>query len=585
MKKAVVLLQVLLVCLMVVAQAPDKMSYQAVIRTANGALVTNQTIGMRISLVQGSVSGTVVYVETQAPMTNENGLVTLEIGAGTTTDQFSTIDWSKGPYFVKVETDPTGGTNYSIVGTSQLLSVPYAFAAKTAESISATAQPTVSLPPLSDVRTNTATLAGLVNGKGFSTTVTFEWGSTPSYGNQSTPDPNPVTGNQDVLVSTTLTNLQPSTTYHYRLKAVNAVNVSYSNDKTFTTQKSAAQVSTISLTAVKAFSASAGGYISSDGGSAITDRGICYSTNASPTVSDNHVSNGGGVGSFSVNLTGLLSATKYYVRAYATNAIGTTYGNELTFTTKDGVVPLTTTTVSNITGSTATSGGFIQDDGGDPITACGICWDTLPAPTVALPTKTVQTVSSGSFTSALSGLEVGRTYYVRAYATNGLGTSYGNMLTFTVAAIGTRYDNGIVFYVDSTGKHGLVCAEYDQVGVGNGIAWSNGTQVVTGATGTAIGTGKANTLAIVNTLGAGTYAAKFCYDMEPAGTWFLPSKDELQLMYTVVKLNNYSIFHGYYWSSTELNASQAWEMTFANGTGLFTDKNDATRLLRAVKEF
>ena len=123
----------------VFAQAPEKMSYQAVIRDASDNLVTNQTVGMQISILQGSASGTAVYVETQTPTTNANGLLSIEIGAGTVqSGDFTTIDWASGPYFIKTETDPTGGTSYTIIGTSQLLSVPYALHAKTAESVSGT---------------------------------------------------------------------------------------------------------------------------------------------------------------------------------------------------------------------------------------------------------------------------------------------------------------------------------------------------------------------------------------------------------------------------------------------------------------
>jgi len=119
------------------AQAPEKMSYQAVIRDAANALVANQTVGMRISILQTTATGTAVYVETQTPTTNINGLVSLEIGTGTViTGTFANINWANGPYFIKTETDPTGGTNYTITGTSQLLSTPYALHAKTAESIS-----------------------------------------------------------------------------------------------------------------------------------------------------------------------------------------------------------------------------------------------------------------------------------------------------------------------------------------------------------------------------------------------------------------------------------------------------------------
>lgn len=109
------------------AQAPQKMSYQAVIRKADGSLVVNTSVGIKISILQGSASGTASYVETQTTNTNANGLATLAIGGGTpVAGTFAAINWASGTYFIKTETDPTGGTNYTISGTSQLLSVPYA---------------------------------------------------------------------------------------------------------------------------------------------------------------------------------------------------------------------------------------------------------------------------------------------------------------------------------------------------------------------------------------------------------------------------------------------------------------------------
>ena len=132
MKKLYTLLTSLLITSALFAQAPEKMSYQAVVRDANNALIMNQAVGMKIQILQGSVSGTTVYEETQTPTSNDNGLITLEIGTGTiVSGMFGSIDWSSGPYFIKTETDPTGATNYTISGTSQLMSVPYALYAKT----------------------------------------------------------------------------------------------------------------------------------------------------------------------------------------------------------------------------------------------------------------------------------------------------------------------------------------------------------------------------------------------------------------------------------------------------------------------
>src|SRR5690554_999748 len=136
MKKIITVCAVLLMTASVFAQAPEKMSYQAVVRDGSNALVSSTAVGMQISILQGSASGTAVYVETQTPTSNANGLVSLEIGAGTVVSgTFNTIDWANGPYFIKTETDPTGGTSYTITSTSQLLSVPYALHAKTAESV------------------------------------------------------------------------------------------------------------------------------------------------------------------------------------------------------------------------------------------------------------------------------------------------------------------------------------------------------------------------------------------------------------------------------------------------------------------
>ncbi len=137
MRKLFTILVAVLLTATVWAQSPEKMSYQAVIRDASDNLITDTQIGMQISILQGSASGTAVYVETQVPTTNANGLVSLEIGAGTVeSGDFATIDWANGPYFIKTETAVEAPlTTYTITGTSQLLSVPYALHAKTAESV------------------------------------------------------------------------------------------------------------------------------------------------------------------------------------------------------------------------------------------------------------------------------------------------------------------------------------------------------------------------------------------------------------------------------------------------------------------
>ena len=134
MKKIYSLLVAIIFSSQLFAQAPNKMSYQAVIRNSSNTLVVNKSIGMQVSILQGSVTGTTVYVERQTPTTNANGLATIEIGTGTiVSGSFSSINWANGPYFIKTEADINGGTVYTISGTSELMSVPYAlFAANSA---------------------------------------------------------------------------------------------------------------------------------------------------------------------------------------------------------------------------------------------------------------------------------------------------------------------------------------------------------------------------------------------------------------------------------------------------------------------
>jgi len=139
MKKIFALFTAILLMATLWAQSPDKMSYQAVIRDLSDNLITDTQIGMQISILQGTANGTPVYAETQEPRTNANGLVSIEIGTGTTNDDFASIDWTNGPYFIETKkaiAPPL--TNYTITGTSQLLSVPYALYAKTAGRVTGT---------------------------------------------------------------------------------------------------------------------------------------------------------------------------------------------------------------------------------------------------------------------------------------------------------------------------------------------------------------------------------------------------------------------------------------------------------------
>ncbi len=195
--------------------------------------------------------------------------------------------------------------------------------------------------------------------------------------------------------------------------------------------------------------ASSGGNITSDGGADITARGVVWSTSQNPTIAlTTKTLDGTGTGSFTSSISGLTPNTIYYIRAYATNSIGTSYGNEINFTTSSIQLPaLTTTAISNISQTTSTSGGTISSDGGGAVTARGVVWGTSQNPTVALTTKTIDGSGIGAFTSNITNLSPNTQYYVRAYATNSAGTAYGNEASFTTLTpnYAAMYPTGTVF--------------------------------------------------------------------------------------------------------------------------------------------
>jgi len=189
-------------------------------------------------------------------------------------------------------------------------------------------------------------------------------------------------------------------------------------------------LTTVSISGITQTSAVSGGSISDDGGAAVTARGVCYGTSASPTTSGSKTSDGSGSGAFASTITGLTINTKYFVRAYATNSKGTSYGNEVSFTTNPvALATLTTITIGSVTRTSAVSGGAITDDGGGDISARGVCWSKVQNPTVA-DSKTTDGTGKGNFVSNITGLLAATTYYVRAYATNSAGTAYGNEVSF-----------------------------------------------------------------------------------------------------------------------------------------------------------
>ncbi len=391
--------------------------------------------------------------------------------------------------------------------------------------------------------------------------------------------------------NSTITGLEKLTTYYVRAYATNTLGTAYGNQLSFKTTDTINPgptipvVGTSASTIASSTTASSGGYVSNDGGSEVTARGVCWNTTGNPTLDNTCSSDGSGVGFFTSNVTGLSGCGEiYYIRAYATNSTGTAYGIQNTVST--GLLPaVSTAVVTDIGYYAAVSGGSIFDDGGCPIIGKGVCWSWNPNPTLGNP-HTSDGAGSDSFISNITGLMGYQTYYVRAYATNSVGTTYGEQEIFVTAEpptpyIGQNYAGGIVFYIDGTGEHGLVVAPTDQ-GFYN---WGcDGTSI---STGTALGDGPTNTAAIVAVCGESNFAAKIANDLVLNGydDWFMPSLDELSLIRNQLYLKGLGGFaEGEYSSSSQGSASENWMIYFPHGFSWKYPKLIGLRL-RSVRAF
>jgi hypothetical protein len=250
----------------------------------------------------------------------------------------------------------------------------------------------------------------------------------PTIANSKTTD-----GSGNGAYSSSITSLSVNTTYYVRAYATSASGTGYGDQLSFTTlPPEVASFATTTSSAITGYSATISSNITSENGASVTERGVCYSTSINPTTSSSKQTNGTGSGAYDITLTGLLANTTYYVRSYAINSAGTAYGTEINFTTGTRSLPtLTTTAISAITGTTASSGGNVTSSGNDVLTARGVCWSTSTSPTIANSKLVNGSATTGTFTSSLTGLTANTTYYLRAYATNSVGTEYGNEVSFT----------------------------------------------------------------------------------------------------------------------------------------------------------
>jgi uncharacterized protein (TIGR02145 family) len=516
------------------SQAPDLISYQTIIRNSNNELVSNVPVGVRISILNGSAADVLWYQEEHKVSTNLNGLAYLNIGSGILLfGTMSGIDWSKGPFYIKSETDPTGGKNYSLVVVSRILSVPYSIYAKTAEKLTS---PITELDPLftaSIAKGITAEDTALWNSesdpffsvsisKGITAVDTAYWNKKLSSFTESDPLFNASIAKGITAVDTAYWNdkldsfTEKDPLYNASVaKGITSVDTAIWNQKVglpqtgnttgdilfwngtawvkiqqglpgqglFLSQTGVpmwsgpvfATLSTNVATSVTNITAISGGNITSDGGTPVTARGICWSTSPNPTVTNDSTRNGVGAGAFTSNIVRLLGSTTYYVRAYAINTAGVAYGNQITFTTPVPTLPsITTTPLSSTTSVSVATGGSIVNNGGALITARGMVWDTLTNPLVTK-NRSINGSLNNIFLDTIRGLAGSRVYYVRSYATNSAGTAYGNEVIFTTfpPVVPTVSINPIGLITNVSARSGgAITSDGGAAILSKGVVWS-----------------------------------------------------------------------------------------------------------------
>ena len=317
---------------------PKKFTYQSVVRDSSGQLITNHNLRMRLSL-QRAPQMTNLYIETHQLTTNSNGLLTCLIGSGQRfLGMMDTIDWSLGNVYIQTEIDLTGGNNFVTLGNQELLSVPYAlYSLNSGSSTPGPQGPIGSQGPIGPI--------GPIGPQG-----SFPPGTQP--------------GEMNYWNGTTWVSVPPGARGQYLIFC----------DGVPTWGGCLPQVTTSPVISIAGV-ANTGGNVVSDGGVYIFAKGVVYDTVPSPTLANRYTINGSDTGSFTSELGVLISFIPYYVRAYATNRVGTAYGNVVNFTSTNILPSVITEPVTFVNGI-ATSGGNVLSDGGAFITAKGVVYDT-----------------------------------------------------------------------------------------------------------------------------------------------------------------------------------------------------------------
>ncbi len=339
----------------------------------------------------------------------------------------------------------------------------------------------------------------------------------------------------------------------------------------------------ISSSNISSSTASITSTINSDGGASITSRGVVWNTSINPTIALSTKTNSGtGTGTFTASLSGLTASTVYYIRTYATNANGTVYGNEISFTTT-GITPsLTTTAASSTTISSFTTGGSISSDGGNLVTYRGVCWSTNANPTIN-DNKILSGTGTGTFTITLSNLNVATTYYVRSFAINSAGTAYGNERVITTSSLtaGTTYLGGKIAYIFQSGDagfvpgetHGFIIMEH-KMGM-TAVFGSDGTYYSDGGTTMAFGYGMQNTRSLAGK--SWNNFAKYIYNVSFHGysDWYVPSYYEWNKIGP--NWRYLGIPNGYFHASSESGSNSYYFYSYDSYGNLYTSIGNSSK--------
>ncbi len=294
-------------------------------------------------------------------------------------------------------------------------------------------EPTLSTSETLNITSDSATVVGFVvaQGDGFTERgVCYNTSATPTIDNSKTMyKDDELTATFNVILS----GLDYATKYYARAYATNEAGVFYGEEVTFITLPVVPALTTNAITAITGNSAFGGGNVTITGDADVSAKGIVFGMNQNPTIADSKTADGEGAGEFESTLSELKGNTKYYVRAYATNSAGIGYGPQVSFTTLVDLPVVTTAAVTEITKTSAVSGGDVTYDGGGDVTAKGVVWSMNAEPTIN-DNKIDGGTGLGAFVSNLENLEKFVTYHVRAFATNSAGTAYGDDIQFTTLA-------------------------------------------------------------------------------------------------------------------------------------------------------